>query len=86
VHRKHAGTFGERSLSIGFVGIDAGASLEIAADGTTVLHHLLSGAVRIGDDGVHASGSALKWVAGETGSITAIESATLYEVRLPEFD
>jgi hypothetical protein len=86
VHHKHAGTFGERSLSVGFVGIDVGASFEVSAAGTTVLHYLVSGAVRVGDDGVHAPGSAFKWVSGDTGSITAVEAASLYEVRLPEFD
>jgi hypothetical protein len=86
VRRKHAGTFGERSVVVAFIGLDEGATHRVEVASTTVLHYLLSGSLHVGDDLVQTPGSALKWTAGETGSITAINDAEIYEIRLPEFD
>jgi hypothetical protein len=86
VNRKHAGTFGERCVSVGLVGLAAGTSHAVEAGGTTVLQYLLSGTVTIDGGAGQAPGSAIKWVAGDRGMLTSIDSATLYEIRLPEFD
>jgi hypothetical protein len=87
VSRKHAGSFGERDLSIGFWGLDAGARHDVAAPVSTVLQFVVSGSITAGDDPtVLRPESALKWGPDEGGVITAIEPAVIYEVRMPEFD
>jgi hypothetical protein len=82
VERKHAGTFGERSVSVGFWRLDAGSTHSVEALDAVVLQYVLDGSVTV-ENTEHRSGAALRWGPDEGGTITAAQRATVYEVRLP---
>lgn len=86
IARKLLGSFTENNMQVGFIRVDAGASLTIGKHTAAELFFVVNGSVSHGGN-THGVYTAIALEPGEGPIvIKAVEQAELYNVRLPTFN